>query len=60
MDNIDKCIHDIAIALLPKALEECNTPIYVFNEKGDGRVNSSEILDTYVELCESLENEFKQ
>ncbi len=58
MKDINKCIHDIAIAILPKALKEADISIYA-SEEGNLQVNSSAIVDTYVELCEALSHEFK-
>ncbi len=57
MKDINECIHDIAIAILPKALKEADISIYV-SEEGNLKVKSSTIVDTYVELCEALSHEF--
>lgn len=57
MNDTNKCIHDIAIAILPKALNEADIPIYV-SEEGNVQVNSSTIVNTYVRLCEALSHEF--
>lgn len=57
MNDTNKCIHDIAIAILPKALNEADVPIYI-SEEGNVQVNSSTIVNTYVRLCEALSHEF--
>ena len=57
MNDTNKCIHDIAIAILPKALNEDDVPIYI-SEEGNVQVNSSTIVNTYVRLCEALSHEF--
>lgn len=50
-----KRIHDIAIALLPKALETLDIPLY-----NDSGLNSEEIVGAYKTLCSELSEEFEE
>lgn len=50
-----KRIHNIAIALLPKALETLDIPLYT--ETG---LNAEEIVGAYKTLCSELSEEFEE
>lgn len=50
----EQIAHDIAIALLPQTLSETNDNIYVFDDLGNGRINSFAIAESYKELYDSV------
>lgn len=54
MTDNEKRAHDIAVSLLPKSLESTSSELYDFDSKGNGELNSSEILDAYYELYYSI------
>lgn len=49
-----KIAHDIAIALLSKAISETDDKIYIYDNTDSGHINSSVITETYNELYNSV------
>jgi len=58
MTDNEKRAHDLAVSCLPGTMNESGWKYYLYNEKGDGRVNP-DIFDTYQEFYNSFLEEFK-
>lgn len=54
MTDNEKRAHDIAIALLPQAMSECDSTVYYIDSTDNCSVESVCIVDTYREIYDSV------
>ncbi len=59
MDN-KQIAHDIAIAMLPKYMEEVECSIYKFNNIGAASINSENICSGYKEIYDAVLDELSK
>ena len=59
MTDIEKRAHDIAIAILPKMLEEEKLPFYASLDGVHPYFNAGDIIDVYCKIYEDLLTELR-
>ena len=60
MTDIEKRAHDIAVAILPRMIEEDKLPYIVPSGKSGNKFNAYDVADLYEELYEALLKELEE